>query len=306
MMQMAKIKNKPHGAIRRTRGDVVFDVINASLLFILMLLVAYPLVFAVSCSFSTPLSVVQSKVMLFPKGLTTIVYERVFKNALVISGYGNTIYYTLLGTSINVLLTIITAYPLSRRDFKARKPITFLFTFTMLFSGGLIPTFLVVKSLGLVNTVWALILPGAISSWNMFIMKNYFQTSIPLDMYEAARIDGADNIKILLRIVLPLSMPIIAVMVLYYGVSHWNSYFSALVYLRDTDKYPLQMVMRNFFSGKDYVEQGAGGDDATQMLLLNETMKYALIVIASVPMLILYPLLQRFFVKGVMLGAIKG
>ena len=200
----------------------------------------------------------------------------------------------------------MTAYPLSRRDFKARRFITFLFTFTMLFSGGLIPTFLVVRDLGLMNTVWALILPGAISSWNMFIMKNYFQTSIPGELYEAARIDGADNMKILFQLVLPLSMPILAVMVLYYGVSHWNSYFSALVYIRDSDRYPLQLVMRNFFSGQDYVEQGAGGDDATQMLLLNETMKYALIVIASVPMLILYPLLQRFFVKGVMLGAIKG
>ncbi len=271
-----------------------------------MLVVAYPLVYAISCSFSSPLLVVQSKVYLLPKGLTTIAYERVFNNQQILTGYKNTVFYTLLGTAINIILTTMTAYPLSRRDFKARKFITFLFTFTMLLSGGLIPTFLVVRNLGLMNTVWALILPGAISSWNMFIMKNNFQTSIPGELYEAARIDGADNMKILFQLVLPLSMPILAVMVLYYGVAHWNSYFSALVYIRDTDRYPLQLVMRNFFSGQDYVEQGAGGDDATQMLLLNETMKYALIVIASVPMLILYPLLQRFFVKGVMLGAIKG
>ncbi len=293
-------------AIRRTRGDVVFDVINAFLLLIVTVVVAYPLIYAISCSFSSPLQVVQSKVVLLPRELTTIAYDRVFKNKQIMTGYGNTIYYTLLGTAVNIVLTTITAYPLSRRDFKARKPITFLFTFTMLFSGGLIPTFLVVRSLGLMNTVWALILPGAISSWNMFIMKNYFQTSIPGELYEAARIDGADNFKILLQLVLPLSMPILAVMVLYYGVAHWNSYFSALVYIRDSERYPLQLVMRNFFSGQDYVEQGGGGEDATQMLLLNETMKYALIVIASVPMLILYPLLQRFFVKGVMLGAIKG
>ena len=301
------MKQKHTGtAIKRTRGDVVFDVINALLLLIVMLVGAYPLVYAISCSFSSPLLVVQSKVYLLPKGLTTIAYERVFNNHQILTGYKNTVFYTLLGTAINIILTTMTAYPLSRRDFKARKFITFLFTFTMLFSGGLIPTFLVVRNLGLMNTVWALILPGAISSWNMFIMKNYFQTSIPGELYEAARIDGADNMKILFQLVLPLSMPILAVMVLYYGVAHWNSYFSALVYIRDTDRYPLQLVMRNFFSGQDYVEQGAGGDDATQMLLLNETMKYALIVIASVPMLILYPLLQRFFVKGVMLGAIKG
>lgn len=299
-------ENQHSNAIKRTRGDVVFDVINALILLVVMLVVAYPLIYAVSCSFSSPLMVVQSKVVLLPKNLTLIAYERVFNNQQILTGYKNTILYTLLGTAINVVLTTMTAYPLSRSDFKARKYITFLFTFTMLFNGGLIPTFLIVKKLGLMNTVWALILPGAISSWNMFIMKNYFQTSIPGELYEAARIDGADNTRILFSLVLPLSMPIIAVMVLYYGVSHWNSYFSALVYIRDSDRYPLQLVMRNFFSGQDYVEQGGGGEDATQMLLLNETMKYALIVIASVPMLVLYPLLQRFFVKGVMLGAIKG
>lgn len=299
-------ENQHSNAIKRTRGDVVFDVINALILLVVMLVVAYPLIYAVSCSFSSPLMVVQSKVVLLPKNLTLIAYERVFNNQQILTGYKNTILYTLLGTAINVVLTTMTAYPLSRSDFKARKYITFLFTFTMLFNGGLIPTFLIVKRLGLMNTVWALILPGAISSWNMFIMKNYFQTSIPGELYEAARIDGADNTRILFSLVLPLSMPIIAVMVLYYGVGHWNSYFSALVYIRDSDRYPLQLVMRNFFSGQDYVEQGGGGEDATQMLLLNETMKYALIVIASVPMLVLYPLLQRFFVKGVMLGAIKG
>lgn len=299
-------ENQHSNAIKRTRGDVVFDVVNALILLVVMLVVAYPLVYAVSCSFSSPLMVVQSKVVLLPKNLTLIAYERVFNNQQILTGYKNTILYTLLGTAINVVLTTMTAYPLSRSDFKARKYITFLFTFTMLFNGGLIPTFLIVKKLGLMNTVWALILPGAISSWNMFIMKNYFQTSIPGELYEAARIDGADNMRILFSLVLPLSMPIIAVMVLYYGVGHWNSYFSALVYIRDSDRYPLQLVMRNFFSGQDYVEQGGGGEDATQMLLLNETMKYALIVIASVPMLVLYPLLQRFFVKGVMLGAIKG
>lgn len=299
-------ERKNSNAIRRSRGDVVFDTINVAILFVVMAVTLYPLLYALSCSFSAPLNVVQSKVVLFPKDITLIAYERVFKNELILTGYGNTIYYTVLGTSINVILTIMTAYPLSRKDFKIRKPVTFLFTFTMLFSGGLIPTFLVVKQLKLMNTVWALLLPGAISSWNMFIMKNYFQTSIPGELYEAARIDGADNMRMLISLVLPLSAPIIAVMVLYYGVSHWNSYFSALVYIRDNDKYPLQLVMRNFFRPGDYVEQGGGGEDATQMLLLNETMKYALIVVASVPMLALYPFLQRYFVKGVMLGAIKG
>ena len=293
-------------AIKRTRGDVVFDLVNAGVLIVLMLIVLYPLVYVVSCSFSSPLLVVQSKVLLFPKGLTTVAYEHVFHNSLILSGYGNTILYTLIGTSINLVMTIMAASPLSQKTFGARKGITFLFTFTMLCSGGLVPTFLTVQKLGLVDTIWALVLPGAISAWNMLIMKNYFQTSIPGELYEAARIDGADWMTILTQLVLPLSMPIVAVMVLYYGVSHWNSYFSALIYLRDRQRYPLQLIMRSYFSGNDFAEQGGGGDDTATALLLTETIKYALIVIASFPMLCLYPFMQRFFVKGVMLGAVKG
>ncbi|MDY4138719.1 MAG: carbohydrate ABC transporter permease [Eubacteriales bacterium] len=300
------MKKEQSTAIRRTRSDVIFDTVNTIILVLLMLLVIYPLIYVVSCSFSTPLLVVQSKVVLFPKGFTTIAYEHVFHNELIISGYLNTIFYTLLGTTINVLMTIMAAFPLAQRSFKIRGPVTILFTFTMLFTGGLVPTFLTVQRLGMVDTVWALILPGTINAWNMFIMKNYFQTSIPGELYEAARIDGANWMVILTRLVLPLSAPILAVMVLYYGVSHWNSYFSALIYLRDRMRYPLQLVMRSYFSGNDYAEQGGGGEDSTTALLLTETVKYALIVVASFPMLCAYPFMQRFFVKGVMLGAVKG
>ena len=292
---MTTAKKTSSTAIKRIRGDVVFDVVNASILIVMMLVVLYPLIYVVSCSVSSPLLVVQSKVVLFPKGMTKVAYEHVFNNSLILSGYGNTILYTLIGTSIN-----------SQKTFGARKGITFLFTFTMLFSGGLVPTFLTVQRLGLMDTVWALVLPGAISAWNMLIMKNYFQTSIPGELYEAARIDGADWMTILLQLVLPLSMPIVAVMILYYGVSHWNSYFSALIYLRDRMRYPLQLIMRSYFSGNDFAEQGGGGEDTATALLLTETIKYALIVIASFPMLCLYPFMQRFFVKGVMLGAVKG
>ncbi|MEI3428370.1 MAG: carbohydrate ABC transporter permease [Christensenellales bacterium] len=230
---MTTAKKTSSTAIKRIRGDVVFDVVNASILIVMMLVVLYPLIYVVSCSVSSPLLVVQSKVVLFPKGMTKVAYEHVFNNSLILSGYGNTILYTLIGTSINLVMTIMAAFPLSQKTFGARKGITFLFTFTMLFSGGLVPTFLTVQRLGLMDTVWALVLPGAISAWNMLIMKNYFQTSIPGELYEAARIDGADWMTILLQLVLPLSMPIVAVMILYYGVSHWNSYFSALIYLRD-------------------------------------------------------------------------
>ena len=294
---MTTAKKTSSTAIKRIRGDVVFDVVNASILIVMMLVVLYPLIYVVSCSVSSPLLVVQSKVVLFPKGMTKVAYEHVFNNSLILSGYGNTILYTLIGTSINRL---------ERGYACAIAVLMFLFTFTMLFSGGLVPTFLTVQRLGLMDTVWALVLPGAISAWNMLIMKNYFQTSIPGELYEAARIDGADWMTILLQLVLPLSMPIVAVMILYYGVSHWNSYFSALIYLRDRMRYPLQLIMRSYFSGNDFAEQGGGGEDTATALLLTETIKYALIVIASFPMLCLYPFMQRFFVKGVMLGAVKG
>ena len=273
--------------IHRTRGDRVFDAINVAALCLLL--------------------VVQSKITFLPMQPTLVAYQRVFRNELIMTGYQNTLFYTLLGTVLNVAVTTMMAYPLSRHDFAARRPITMLTAFTMLFSGGMIPTFLVVKNLGLIDTVWSLVLPGLVSPWNMFIMKNYFQTSIPTELYEAASIDGADNFHLLRSVVLPLSAPIVAVMVLYYGVAHWNSYFNALLYLRDRTRYPLQLVLRSFFSANDYSEQGgAGGDSGMTALLVSETMKYALIVIASGPILCLYPLLQRFFVKGVMLGAIKG
>ena len=293
--------------IHRTRGDRVFDAINVAALCLLLAVILYPLIYVLSCSFSDPLLVVQSKITFLPMQPTLVAYQRVFRNELIMTGYQNTLFYTLLGTVLNVAVTTMMAYPLSRHDFATRRPITMLTAFTMLFSGGMIPTFLVVKNLGLIDTVWSLVLPGLVSPWNMFIMKNYFQTSIPTELYEAASIDGADNFHLLQSVVLPLSAPIVAVMVLYYGVAHWNSYFNALLYLRDRTRYPLQLVLRSFFSANDYSEQGgAGGDSGMTALLVSETMKYALIVIASGPILCLYPLLQRFFVKGFMLGAIKG
>ena len=293
--------------IHRTRGDRIFDAINVAALCLLLAVILYPLIYVLSCSFSDPLLVVQSKITFLPMQPTLVAYQRVFRNELIMTGYQNTLFYTLLGTVLNVAVTTMMAYPLSRHDFAARRPITMLTAFTMLFSGGMIPTFLVVKNLGLIDTVWSLVLPGLVSPWNMFIMKNYFQTSIPTELYEAASIDGADNFHLLRSVVLPLSTPIVAVMVLYYGVAHWNSYFNALLYLRDRTRYPLQLVLRSFFSANDYSDQGgAGGDSGMTALLVSETMKYALIVIASGPILCLYPLLQRFFVKGVMLGAIKG
>ena len=290
---------------RMSRGDRIFGLVNAALLWIVSIIMLYPLLYVVACSLSDPLSVVQSKITLLPQGATLAAYERVFRNEMIMSGYKNTLVYTLLGTAINVVITLMTAYPLSRPDLVGKKAVNSMIAFTMLFSGGMVPTFLVVKDLGLMDSVWAIVLPGAMSAWNMFIVKNYYMTSIPRELIEAADVDGASDIRAYLSIVTPLSAPIVAVMVLYYGVGHWNAYFDALLYLRDKARYPLQLVIRTFFTASDYAEQGGGSGD-TAMLLINETMKYALIVIASAPILCLYPLLQRYFIKGVMLGAIKG
>ncbi len=290
---------------RMSRSDRIFGLVNAALLWIVSIIMLYPLLYVVACSFSGPLSVVQSRITLLPQGATLAAYERVFRNEMIMSGYKNTLVYTLLGTAINVVITLMTAYPLSRPDLVGKKAVNSMIAFTMLFSGGMVPTFLVVKDLGLMDSVWAIVLPGAMSAWNMFIVKNYYMTSIPRELIEAADVDGASDIRAYLSIVTPLSAPIVAVMVLYYGVGHWNAYFDALLYLRDKARYPLQLVIRTFFTASDYAEQGGGSGD-TAMLLINETMKYALIVIASAPILCLYPLLQRYFIKGVMLGAIKG
>ena len=298
-----------HSRIRQTRADNLFDAVNVSIMFVLLVIMVYPLIYVVSCSFSDPLLVVQSKIALFPKQVTLQAYERVFRNELIVSGYRNTILYTLLGTLTNVLLTTITAYPLSRKDFGAKKPLTVLFTwflfFTMLFSGGMVPTFLTVKQLGLLDNIWALILPGAINVWNLFIMKNYFQTSIPGELYEAAMIDGADNFYMLRAVVLPLCAPIMAVMVLYYGVSHWNAYFNAMIYLQDKSKYPLQLFLREILltSSADNIISTSGG--STNTVALAETIKYATIVISTAPILCIYPFIQRYFVTGVMIGGVK-
>ena len=300
-------RTKQRTKIKESTGERIFTGVIYAILILFCAIIVFPLLHIVSGSFSDPMALLRGEVSFWPKGFTFSMYEKVFKDASIWQGYGNTIVYTVLGTCISVVLTAFAAYPLSRKDFYGRNLFMGVFVFTMFFTGGMIPTFLVVKNLGLIDTVWSLVLPGLVSPWNMFIMKNYFQTSIPTELYEAASIDGADNFHLLRSMVLPLSAPIVAVMVLYYGVAHWNSYFNALLYLRDRTRYPLQLVLRSFFSANDYSEQGgAGGDSGMTALLVSETMKYALIVIASGPILCLYPLLQRFFVKGVMLGAIKG
>ena len=293
--------------IRTSREDKVFSIIAYTLVTLAMVITLYPLLYCVGASFSDPLEVVQGKVLLFPKSPTLIAYQTAARNAGMLTGYRNTIGITVLGTLINLVMTIAVAYPLSKKDFWGRNGITVLFTITVFFTGGMVPNFLLVRDLGLYDTIWALILPSAVSMWNLVIMRTYFQSSIPEEICESAYIDGCSNIAALVRIVLPLSMPILAVMVIFYGVNHWNSYFNALLYLRDRNKYPLSLVLREILlQGMGQEKTGAELVDSAADLLLFETLKYAVIIVSSLPMLILYPVLQRYFVKGVMVGSLKG
>jgi putative aldouronate transport system permease protein len=272
---------------------------------LIFLAILYPLVFVVSASFSDPMKVMDGEMWLWPKNFTLDAYKGILQDGTIWQGYRNSIMYTIVGTLINLTLSTLAAYPLSRKDMPVRNGFMFIITLTMFFSGGMIPTFLIVKSLGMVNTVWALWIPNAIATYNLIVMRTYFQTNIPWEVQEAAFIDGCSDVRLLTNIILPLSRPIMAVMVLFYAVNHWNSYFNALIYLQDSKLYPLQLVMREIL----LVSQSSLTDESgsmDQQMLLAEGIKYALIIAASVPVLLLYPFVQRHFVKGVMVGSIKG
>ncbi|MFC5649963.1 carbohydrate ABC transporter permease [Paenibacillus solisilvae] len=244
---------------------------------------------------------------LLPTGFTLDAYKEIFRYDAVWRGYGNTLLYTSVGTIVNLIMTTLAAYPLSRRDLPGRGLLMFVITFTMFFSGGLIPTYLVVKDLGLVNTFWAMIVPTAIATYNLIVMRTYFQNSIPWELQEASLMDGCSNTRLLIHIILPLSKPILAVMVLFYAVNHWNAFFNALIYLRDENLYPLQLVLREILivSQSSFLDESGSTFGMTEKLLLAESIKYALIIIASIPVLIMYPFVQKHFVKGVMIGSIK-
>ncbi|MFR1357049.1 MAG: carbohydrate ABC transporter permease [Ruthenibacterium lactatiformans] len=294
-------------AIRQSREDVCFSIVITIISTLVLVIVLYPLIYIVSASFSSPMSVVQGKVWLLPKEFTLKAYHAVVTNKELITGYRNSLIYTVVGTAFNLLMTIICAYPLSRKDLRGRNFLTIMISITMFFSGGTIPTFLCLKQLNMLNTFGVMIIPGAINVWNMILMRNYFQNSIPEEIIEAAKVDGCTNVGALIRIVLPLSKAITAVMVVYYAVGHWNSYFNALLYLKDRWRYPLQLVLREvLLIGTGMRESTAEVVNSVDQLLLFETQQFAIIIVASLPVLILYPALQKYFMKGVMVGSIKG
>jgi len=295
--------------MRQILADRVFDVINYALLTFCLLIIGYPLIYVVSASFSSAQAVVAGKVWLWPVDVTLDAYEAIFKSPRISSGYMNSIFYTQLGTAINIVMTVLAAFPLSRRDWYGRGFFTVLLVFTMLFSGGLIPSYLLIKQLNMINTRWAMVIPNAFGVWYVILMRTYFQSNIPDEMYEAAQLDGCRDGQFLTRIVLPLSTPILAVMVLFYAVGHWNSYFNALIYLSDSKLMPLQIVLRDILVQNQFdpvMMQGIDVREWGRLQNLRDLLKYALIVVASVPVLIIYPFVQKYFVKGIMIGAIKG
>lgn len=300
-------------SIKESKGDKLFLALVYLFLTGALIVVLYPLLYIVSASISTPKFVSSGEMWLLPKGLTLDGYKLVFENAKIWMGYRNTIVYTLIGTLINLAVTLPAAYALSRSDFYGRQLFMIIILITMFFSGGLVPTYLVVKDLGLVNSMWALILPVSASVWNIIVARTFFQSTIPKELQEAAHIDGCTNMRLFIKIVLPLSAPIIAVMALFYGVSHWNSYFSALIYLNDETKFPLQMVLRQILVLQEMTAETTGasisGDIAIAMNNKAEIaalVKYAVIIVSTLPIIAVYPFLQRYFVQGVMIGSVKG
>lgn len=295
------------GKIKKTRADVIFNAVNNTFLIICLIVVLYPLIYIVSASFSSPQAVTSGKVWLFPVDFSLAGYKAVFENDYILTGYGNTIIYTVAGTALNLIMTILAAYPLSRKDFYGRDIFMFLFAFTMIFNGGLIPTYLLVSQLGLINTRWALIIPGAVGVWNVIITRTYYQNTIPDELLEAAQLDGCSDIKFIWNVVLPLSKAITAVLVLFYGVGHWNEFFNAFIYLSKKELYPLQIVLRDILI-MNSIDPNMVAD--TELMVakqgLADLLKYSLIIVASVPVLCIYPFVQKYFVKGVMIGAIKG
>jgi len=284
-----------------------FDIINYVLLTFIMLLVLYPLYFVLVASFSDPNYIYSGEIWLFPKGFTLDGYARIFNDSSIWIGYANSILYATLGTLIGVAVTVCAAYPLARKNLAGKSFIMWFLLITMFFSGGLIPTYLLIKDLHLLNTMWALILPGAGGVFNVIIVRTFFQSSIPDEMWEAASIDGCSNTRFFWSIVLPLSKSILAVMVLYHVVGFWNGFFDALIYLSDDHKYPLQLVLRNILI-QNQVNSGMMIDveSYAAKMRVTELIKYGVIMVSSLPLLMLYPFLQKYFVKGVMIGSIKG
>ena len=307
------IMNK-RNAIKKTRSDRIFDIVNYGLLIIITLVMLYPLYFTIIASISDPYEVSMGNVVLLPAGCTLEAYQNVIEEERIWIGYRNSFYYMIVGTIFNLVLTIPCGYAWAKKDLPLRKFFTWYLLIPMYFTGGMIPTYLQIKDLGLLNTPWVLVLVGGISIYNTIITRAFFQNSIPEEIYESARIDGANDFRCFFSIALPLAKPIIAVIALYYAVAHWNAYFNALLYVSKIDYQPLQLVLRSILLLNEGALANLDMENADIDMILEMTrrayvaqaMKYALIFIASAPLLAIYPFVQKHFVKGVMIGSLKG
>lgn len=296
--------------IRQSPGDIIWNIFNYTVLILVALVCLYPFVWVASCSLSNPEEVLQGNVYLWPRQPELTTYRVVASFGRLWVGYANTIYYTVVGTIINVAMTLVVGYALSRTWVRGRGAVSGLIVFTMLFGGGLIPTYIVIKMLGMVNTRWAMLIPGAISAWNLILTRTYLTANVPDELVEAAAIDGASDLRTFWSLVLPVSGPIIAVISLFYAVGHWNDLFTPLLYLNDPELYPLTIVLRDVTVGGlmrgGFSDVGATFMSQKMRFAYSMNLKYAAIIVASLPIMCLYPFLQRYFIKGVMVGALKG
>jgi putative aldouronate transport system permease protein len=294
--------------MKKSAGRYCFEVFNAGFMIFICVIMLYPFLFVLAASLSSSSYVARGMVGIIPQGFNTRAYEEVLRYKYIWTGYRNTILYTVCGTAVNLAMTVAGAYPLSRKQFYGRGALTFFIAVTMFFSGGLIPTYLVMRSYKLINTFWVMIIPGAISTWNMIIMRTFFQ-NIPTELEEAAIIDGCSDIGVLLRVILPLSTASLMTIGMFYAVGHWNSWFNAFIYLQDNDRYPLQLFLRMIVLLNQVNDVASAQSLVTTENMENliaDTIKYAVIIVAVTPILLVYPFVQKYFVKGVMVGSIKG
>jgi multiple sugar transport system permease protein/putative aldouronate transport system permease protein len=308
-MDMPILKNEKRNKFRLSGVDLIYMVFIYVFLGLFTLSVLYPLIYVVSCSFSNPTALIAGKVVFFPVDFSLLGYQTVFKTKQVWIGYRNTIVYAVTGTIISVFLTVCAGFVLSRREFRLRKYVTWIYTIPMFISGGMIPNYLIIRNLGMMDTMWALILPGVIGTWNIIICRTFLQGTIPEELFEAAMMDGCSYIYFLFKIVFPLSNAVIAVLALNHITSMWNSYMGALLYITSPNKFPLQLILRNILVMNQVnineMDPFAVRNFA-QFQYLSELLKYALIVVSSLPLLVFYPFLQKYFIKGVLVGSIKG
>ena len=304
----ANLKVNPQKTKPISASDKAFDIVNYILLALVLFVTAYPLYYVVVASVSDPFKVYAGQTMIYPVGFSWGGYQRIFQDAMITKGYLNSTIYTVVGTFVSVVLTCVSGYALSKKTLPGRRWIMLFLLFTMYFNGGLIPTYLTVRDVGMFNTIWALIIPNAISVYNLIIARTFFESNIPESLTEAASIDGSSNIGTMIRIVMPLSTPIIAVMVVFYAVGLWNNWFDALIYTTKSEMAPLQLVLRSILIKSQASSDMLMGMDANyaEKQKITEMLKFASIVVASIPMLIIYPFVQKYFSKGIMIGAVKG